>query len=47
MKGVGHKIFMDNYFSSPMLDDLLGRKINLCRTVRHNQRAIPQEIAEE
>lgn len=45
VEGVGHKLYMDNYFSSPALyDDLLTRKINSCGTVRYNRRELPQEI---
>lgn len=45
VEGVGHKLFMDNYFSSPQLyDDLLERKINSCGTVRHNRRELPADI---
>jgi outer membrane protein assembly factor BamA len=39
VEGVGHKIFMDNYFTSPKLfNDHLSRKISACRTIRHNRR---------
>jgi len=39
VEGLGHKIFMDNFFSSPRLfDDLDRYKINSCRTVRPNKR---------
>lgn len=42
VEGVGHKIFMDNYFTSPKLfNDLLSRKINACGTVRHNRKGMP------
>ncbi|PNF24209.1 hypothetical protein B7P43_G15857 [Cryptotermes secundus] len=45
VEGLGHKIYMDNYFSSPALfDDLLDRKINSCGTVRNDRRGMPQEI---
>ena len=38
-EGLGHKILMDNFFSSPrLLDDLDRRKINLCRTVQPNRK---------
>jgi hypothetical protein len=41
-EGVGHKIFMDNYFTSPKLfNDFLSRKINACGTVRYNRKGIP------
>ena len=33
VEGLGHKLFMDNFFSSPRLfDDLDGHKINSCGT---------------
>ncbi|PSN35194.1 PiggyBac transposable element-derived protein 4, partial [Blattella germanica] len=39
VEGVGHKLFMDNYFSSPdLFNDLHERKINCCGTVRHNRK---------
>jgi hypothetical protein len=42
VEGVGHKIFMDNYFTSPkFFNDLLRRKINACGTVRHNRKGMP------
>jgi len=42
VEGLGHKIFMDNYFTSPALsDDLFQRKINACGTVRHDRRGMP------
>lgn len=45
VEGVGHKLYMDNYFSSPLLfDDLLERKINSFGTVKYNRRGLPQEI---
>ncbi|PNF29671.1 PiggyBac transposable element-derived protein 4 [Cryptotermes secundus] len=45
VEGLGHKIYMDNYFSSPALfDDLLDRKINSCGTVRNDRRGMPQDI---
>ena len=45
VEGLGHKIFMDNFFSSPRLfDDLDGRKINSCGTVRPNRRDIPHDF---
>jgi hypothetical protein len=35
----GHKLYMDNYFSSPRLfDDLHNRRIGFCGTVRHNRK---------
>jgi hypothetical protein len=46
VEGLGHKLYMDSYFSSPALfDDLLGRKINFCGTVRNDRRGMPKDIA--
>ena len=45
IEGLGHKIFMDNFFSSPRLfDDLDRRKINSCGTVRPNRRDMPSDF---
>ena len=45
VQGFGHKMFMDNLFSSPRLfDDLDRRKINSCRTVRPNRRDMPSDF---
>jgi hypothetical protein len=45
VEGLGHKIYMDNYFSSPALsDDILERKINSCGTIRNDRCGMPQEI---
>jgi len=42
VEGLGHKIFIDNFFSSPRLfDDLDRHKINSCVTVRLNRRDMP------
>jgi hypothetical protein len=42
VEGVGHKLFMDTYFSSPQLfSDLCSRKINSCSTIRHNRKGMP------
>ena len=41
VEGLGHKIFMDNYFTSP---DLFQRKINACGTVRQDRRGMPRDI---
>jgi hypothetical protein len=39
VEGVGHKMFMDNYFISPKLfSDLHHKKINACSTVHDNSR---------
>jgi len=45
VEGLGHKIFMDNFFSSPRLcNDLDRHKINSCGTVRHNRRDTPLDF---
>jgi len=45
VEGIGHKLFMDNFFSSPRLfDDLDGHKINSCRTVRPNRKDMPRDF---
>ena len=45
VQGLGHKIFMDNFFSSPRLfDDLGRRKINSCGTVRPRRRDMPSDF---
>jgi len=42
VEGLGHKIFMDNFFSSPRLfDDLERRNINLYRAVWPNRKSMP------
>jgi hypothetical protein len=34
-EGVGHKVYMDNFFSSPdIYEDLYTRHINCCGTIR-------------
>ena len=44
VEGLGHKIFMDSYFTSPALfDDLFQRNINACGTVRHDRRGMPRD----
>ena len=38
IQGRGHKIYMDNYFSSPdLFDDLATKQIYYCGTVRPNR----------
>jgi len=45
VEGLGHKIFMDNFFSSPRLfDDLDRHKINSCGTVQPNKRDMPSDF---
>ena len=43
-EGLGHKIFMDNYFMSPALFDLFQWKINVCGTVCHDRHGMPRDI---
>ncbi|GFW39277.1 piggyBac transposable element-derived protein 4 [Trichonephila clavipes] len=47
IKGKGHKVFMDNFFSSPELfrDLLKERSINSCGTVRSNRKHFPKDLA--
>ena len=48
VEGLGHKLFMDNFFLSPRLfDDLNRRKINSCGTVRPNRKDIPRDLGTE
>jgi len=45
VEGLGHKIFLNNFFSSPRLfDDLDRHKINSCGTVRPNRRDMPSDF---
>jgi hypothetical protein len=45
VEGLGHKVFMYSYFTSPVLfDDLFQRKINVCGTVHHDRHGMPQDI---
>jgi hypothetical protein len=42
VEGLGHRIFRDNYFTSPALfGDLFQLKINACGTVRHDRCGMP------
>jgi len=43
VEGLGRKIFMDSYFTSPALfDDMFHRKISAYGTVRHDRRGMPR-----
>jgi hypothetical protein len=43
---IWHKIFMDNYFTSPKLFiDLHQRKINAYGTVHHNRKEMPSNFS--
>ena len=45
VEGLGHEIFVDNYFTSPaLIDGMFQRKINTCGTVRHDRRGMPRDI---
>ena len=45
VEGLGHKLFMDNFFSSPRLsDDLLRWKIHSCGTVGPNRKDMPTDF---
>jgi len=45
VEGLGHKIFIDNFFWPPRLFDDLGRcKINSCGTVWPNRRDMPSDF---
>jgi hypothetical protein len=47
VEGVGHKLFMDNYFSLPQLfSDLYYRKINCCGTICHNRQGMPETLGQ-
>jgi len=45
VEGLGYKLFMDNFFSSPRLfDDLLRCKIHSCGTVWPNRKDMPSDF---
>ena len=45
VEGLGHRLFMDNFFSSPRLfDDLNRHKINSWGTVRPNRKDMPHDF---
>jgi len=45
VESLGHKLFMDNFFSSPRIfDDLLRRKIHSCGTVWPNRKDMPSDV---
>jgi hypothetical protein len=45
VEGLGHKLFMNNFFSLPRLsDDLLRRKIHSYGTVRPNRKDMPSDF---
>jgi hypothetical protein len=43
--GVGHKLYMDNFFSSPdLFDELKTKDITCCGTVRQNRRGLSDDF---
>jgi hypothetical protein len=45
VEGLGHKLFMNNFFSSPRLfDDLERHKINSCRRVQPDRKDMPADL---
>ena len=45
VEGVGHKLYMDKFFSPPNLyDDLIQKKIYCCGTVRLNRQGMPKDL---
>jgi hypothetical protein len=45
---LGHKLYMDNFFSSTDLSDNLSTKaINCCGTVRPHQRGMPSDFGKK
>jgi hypothetical protein len=48
IENLGHKLYMDNFFSSPYLFDNLHMKaINCCGTVRPNQKGMPSDFGKK
>jgi hypothetical protein len=46
VEGRGHKLYMNNFFSSPeLLDDLATKQVYCCGTVRPNRTGMPQDLA--
>ena len=45
IQGRGHKLYMDNYFSSlDLFDDLATKQIYTCGTVRPNRKGVPRDL---
>jgi hypothetical protein len=45
IEGVGHKLYMDNFFSSPdLFDELMTKDITCCGTVRPNRKGLPDDF---
>jgi hypothetical protein len=48
VKGHGHLLYMDNFFSSPDLsDDLTKQKINCCGTVQTKRKGMPHDMTKQ
>ena len=45
IEGHGHKLYVDNFFSShELFDDLVKKQIYCCGTVRPNMKGLPQDL---
>ena len=45
VEGFGHKLYMDNFFSSPdLFDDLAQKQISCCGTVRLYRKGMPKDL---
>jgi hypothetical protein len=44
VKGVGHKLYMDNFFSSPDIFDDLYTRVIKCSNVRQNRKIMPRVL---
>jgi hypothetical protein len=45
IENFGHKLYMDNFFSSlDLFDDLHTKAINFCGTVRLNRKGTPRDL---
>jgi hypothetical protein len=45
VKGISHKLYMDNFLSFPdLLDDLHIRDMTCCITVRQNHKGLPENF---
>ncbi|PNF30070.1 hypothetical protein B7P43_G04241 [Cryptotermes secundus] len=45
IEGVGHKLYMDNFFSSPdLFEELMTKDITCCGTVRPNRKGLPDDF---
>ncbi|PNF38680.1 hypothetical protein B7P43_G17942 [Cryptotermes secundus] len=43
--GVGHKLYTDNFFSSPdLFEELMTEDITFCWTVRPNRKGLPDDF---